>query len=116
MRRSYQETADSEKLKLVRLLAKVHVEGERKSTQSEDNIFGMLGMANDSIGLGVFPQYGKSISLQTIYTDTARAIVTSGEVGVLSFYQYPDVDNRNGFPSWVPDWRGKLSAPAGQLP
>ncbi|KAF2433212.1 hypothetical protein EJ08DRAFT_95194 [Tothia fuscella] len=116
MRKNYWEDVHSEKLGLFRLLARIHVEGDRKATQSVDNILGLLAMASDRA------QYEKlSLSCTSVYICFARSTIACGNIDLLSLCQAIDTDNkrvtsRSDLPSWVPDWRSRIHDPLGQLP
>jgi hypothetical protein len=72
-------------------------------------------MASDAAALGIVPDYDRSKSCVDVYTRVARAIIGAGEVDLLAFSQFPKTEDED-IPSWVPDWRGHLFEPCGQLP
>jgi hypothetical protein len=78
-----------------------------ESTNHRDKIYGLLGLAKDT--LGIRPDYSESIS--KVYTDTARALIRSGQVDLLWLCQFPkSIEN---LPTWVPDWSTPLQNPYG---
>jgi hypothetical protein len=123
MRRRYQELGTTDghhSLTLMRILASVFVGGTAEATMEKDRIFSMLGMASDKKELGLLPNYDERISVIDVYTATARAIITTGNVDLLSFSQHrqPPATTEcvKRIPSWVPDWGNPIARPSGQLP
>ncbi len=80
------------------------------STDPRDKIFALLGLASDQEDLrkkGVYPDYSKSC--EEVYTLTAAALLKQGHLSMLSFIQYPKI--QNNLPSWVPDWSKSVCDP-----
>jgi len=78
-------------------------------------------MASDREELGLLPNYDERISVNDVYVDTARAIITTGNVDLLCFSQRREPvaniqESVPQLPSWVPDWRNPIAEPSGQSP
>ena len=71
-----------------------------QATDPRDRVYALLGMASDSKQLGVRPDY--SVDCSTVYTHTARKLLETRNLGILSFCQEPK--KQSNLPSWVPDW------------
>jgi len=116
-RRRYQ---DSETLPhfggmtLMDLLASSFIGLEVSPSLDRDRIYALLGIASDTAELGIIPNYRKTTSVNIIYIQAARAMISGGYVDLLSFSQ--NKARRSGLPSWVPDWRDKIIKPCGGLP
>jgi hypothetical protein len=80
-----------------------------ETSQPKDRILGLLGLANDSEKLGINVDYSKSC--ETVYIETARALLLQGHMDVLCLCQSPKL--RFELPSWVPDWRAPIRTPCG---
>jgi hypothetical protein len=115
MRQGYQKPTkkdDEIGLDLIRLLAKIRI--GRAATDPRDRIYALLGMAADAKRLDIVPDYDEKNSCIGLYRKTARAIIASGQVDLLSFSQTNKV--KDGVPSWVLDWREEVMEPCGLLP
>jgi hypothetical protein len=92
------------------MLLKVCVDGKVQATQGCDMVYGLLGLVSDAERLRIRADYSeKDHNLQAAitYTKTAREIIESGKVDLLMHAQYVKADM--SLPSWVPDWRTRLS-------
>ena len=96
---------------LVNLLARLNA-GYPKiklaATDNRDRVFALLGIADDSLKLGITPDYSKTC--QTVYTQTARELCLHGHIEILAFSQFPKFESKPPLPSWVPDWRGHIDS------
>lgn len=108
-----------------------------RSEQQRDRIFALLSLSRDAGDLGIVPDYSESLTVDVLYTNVARAILTSsgGDLSLLELVQFPKKimkhdDLAAKLPSWVPDLfrpqesfsmpsresgRGGLYAPTGAL-
>jgi hypothetical protein len=80
-----------------------------KSTDPRDKVYAFLGLADRRMAPfrtqpdAINPDY--NLSVQDVYTQTARALLTSyGTLALLSHVQDPSVTKIDGLPSWVPDY------------
>lgn len=80
-----------------------------KSTDPRDKVYAFLGLANRKMAPfrtqpnAITPDY--NLSVQDVYTQTARALLTSFEnLSLLSHVQDPSATKIKGLPSWVPDY------------
>ncbi|KAF9770312.1 hypothetical protein IL306_012167 [Fusarium sp. DS 682] len=90
------------------LLRRLFVELETNATEHRDRIFALLGLAVDAEKLGIEPDYEGST--ERILTQTARTLIgKGGRVDILCYSQFPKLPELSSLPSWVPDWRSKLS-------
>ncbi|KAH8589583.1 heterokaryon incompatibility protein-domain-containing protein [Bisporella sp. PMI_857] len=84
-----------------------------KSTDPRDRVFATLGLANDAEEFPMFPDYQHD--WQYVYTELAKAFLRRGDIDILSFCQFTEVNPRlvgnEKLPSWVPDWNLKIKAP-----
>ncbi|ORY14202.1 heterokaryon incompatibility protein-domain-containing protein [Clohesyomyces aquaticus] len=83
------------------------------STDPRDKVYAFLGLADRSTAPFrsqpdiLSPNY--NLSVQEVYTETARAFLTSfGNLSVLSHVQDPSRTRISGLPSWVPDYSVNL--------
>jgi len=104
--------SDSITLDLIQLLMKIRV--GRKATDARDRIFALLGMARDKENLGIMTSYAETNTCVRLYCETARAIIASPQVDLLSFSQPGNGEGE--FPSWVPNWQKDIMEPFGLLP
>ncbi|KAF1955262.1 hypothetical protein CC80DRAFT_549467 [Byssothecium circinans] len=84
-----------------------------KSTDPRDKIYAFLGLANKSMApfrhepTALAPNY--NLSVQEVYTDAARALITSyRNLTLLSHVEDPSQRSISDLPSWVPDYSVKL--------
>jgi hypothetical protein len=112
-RREYQAKKVGEPLST--LLEKFHTTGIIKckllASDQRDKIFGLLGLAGDVESLGILPNYLKSC--REVYIDTARRVIQSGRVNILSMSQFPK--GPEALPTWVPDWSAPIQKPYGDF-
>jgi hypothetical protein len=98
---------------LLFILKSCHVidisETRLEATNHRDKIYGLLGLTKGVETLGIRPNYSDSIS--KVYTDTARALIRSGQVDLLWLCQFPKTVE--GLPTWVSDWSPPLQTPYG---
>ncbi|KAH7095536.1 heterokaryon incompatibility protein-domain-containing protein [Paraphoma chrysanthemicola] len=95
---------------LYQVLKKVHIQQSLKATQGCDMIYGVLGLANDVQDLGITADYSiddHQLQAVSTYTHTAKMIIGSGKVDLLTFAQHKQKDMN--LPSWVPDWRAEIA-------
>ncbi len=95
---------------LYEVLCRLYVENEMDATDTRDRIFAVQGLAADLNVLGLRIDYSiRDYSL--VLTRVARAMIQSGQLGVLSLSKLPRPKGRQykGLPSWVPDWRSNLT-------
>lgn len=76
-----------------------------KATDPRDHVFGFLGLADDAYGFR--PDY--SMSVDVLACRFARAHIhhvkeRRRRLWVLSFAQKKNLKDRDGLPSWAPDW------------
>lgn len=76
----------------------------KKATDPRDNVFGLLGLASDSLGVEV--DYHKSV--QDVFTRVAECLINaSANFDIISQSQWAVFNNSSrhlGLPSWVPDF------------
>ncbi|KAF2471045.1 uncharacterized protein BDR25DRAFT_29912 [Lindgomyces ingoldianus] len=91
----------------LRLLLETH--RFSKSTDPRDKVYAFLGLADKRMAPfrthpeALAPNY--NLSVQTVYTDAARALLTSyGNLSLLSHVQDPSQTQIPHLPSWVPDY------------
>lgn len=116
-RRRFQDLEERphvEGMTLMDLLAETFVGVEVSPSLDRDRIYPLLGIASDTKSLGITSDYRKSTSVNSIYIQAARAMITAGHIDLLSLSQ--NRDRESGLPSWVPDWRDKIMRPSGGLP
>jgi hypothetical protein len=95
---------------LYTIIKRVCMEGKLQATQGCDMVYGLLGLVNDAKRLRIRAEYSEAdhqIQAAITYTNTARALIKSGKVDLLTSAQYVKIDM--ALPSWVPDWRSGLS-------
>ncbi|KAH8807101.1 heterokaryon incompatibility protein-domain-containing protein [Xylogone sp. PMI_703] len=74
-----------------------------ESTDPRDKIYGLLGIASRNSG-GAFIDIDYSKSVESVYLDTAKRILSTSEnLDFLSIHRGPG-DLAQRLPSWVPDW------------
>ncbi|KAH8802456.1 heterokaryon incompatibility protein-domain-containing protein [Xylogone sp. PMI_703] len=71
-----------------------------KATDPRDKIYSLLGIAQDTKTLGLYPDY--QVACREVYIDLARTLIQHGYVELLSLCE--SQRNIAGLPSWVPDW------------
>ncbi|KAF2476343.1 HET-domain-containing protein [Lindgomyces ingoldianus] len=120
--RSRYQSSPQLKLTLLRLLARAFVERTAGAKEPKDRVFAFLGMTGEAEELGIVPDYTETRTYQDVYSETARAIASIGQVDVLAFAQNRG-ESQNDLPSWVPDWSRShdgspepILRPCGQLP
>ncbi len=74
------------------------------ATHAKDRIYGLLGLASDVGILGIVPTYKSTVSVEEVYIDTARRILTHGGLNLLLMVG----KHHTALPSWVPDWRNSM--------
>lgn len=84
---------------------------ERNSGDPRDRIFALLALSEDADSLGIVPDYSEGLTAHQLFTDVARAILTSNcrDLSLLEIAQFPKTiagDEKLGdkLPSWVPDF------------
>jgi hypothetical protein len=85
-----------------------------KSTDPRDKVYGFLGLADRNISPFredaevLNPDY--NLSVQQVYTETARALLSShGNLNLLQHVQDPSQTRIPNLPSWVPDYTCELN-------
>ena len=98
----------SQDMTLLNLLAITERTG-RRATDARDRIYGLLGIANDTIAKQVTVDYKKST--KEVYTEVAAALVTRYGLDTLSYCDSALVQHgpsgitvADEWPSWVPRW------------
>ena len=71
-----------------------------KFKESEDRIYGLLGIASDTVSLGIEVDYG--LRWEDVFADAVKRIVQSGNVDILTDIVEPEPENN--LASWVPDF------------
>ncbi|KAH7391033.1 hypothetical protein DE146DRAFT_152797 [Phaeosphaeria sp. MPI-PUGE-AT-0046c] len=92
------------------IIQRVCVAAAVQATHGCDMVYGLLGLVNDAERLRIRAEYSEPDQQKQAaitYTKTARAIIQSGKVDLLTFSQHVKTDMT--LPSWVPDWRTGLS-------
>jgi hypothetical protein len=91
---------------------------DRQCTDPRDKIYGLLGLASDTVHFRVEADYEKNVV--QAYTHVARKLIMNGYMDMLSWCQKPDDPNlepkeeMNGLPSWVPDFSSPVRDPCGE--
>lgn len=80
------------------------------TTEIRDKIYAPLGVATDRDQLGIVPDYSKD--LDSIFTETACALLRAGCLGVL--VSAGSQDKTLQLPSWVPDWSADINGDFGR--
>ncbi len=82
------------------------------STENEDRIYALLGLAADRRRLAISPVYRPKVTTDEVYTRVTRAIIKSApdEIRILELVQFPktirgEPDATSRLPTWVPDFR-----------
>ncbi|KAK4203214.1 heterokaryon incompatibility protein [Triangularia verruculosa] len=96
------------------LLRLLYVEHGMDATDYRDRIFALSGVAVDWNGLKLRVDYTKESDIDQVLLRTARALINSGQLKVLSLAQFKNNGGRfmkdvESLPSWVSDWRSYLS-------
>jgi hypothetical protein len=115
-RRRFQREAGTEHDDLLGLLKKTCLSNDyaidQRATDYRDIIYGVLGMAADVKPLGIRPDYGKSNTVQDVYTETAKTLFKHGHTIVLAWCRQPlKAPGLTGLPSWVPDFTSPILPP-----
>jgi len=108
-RRKKWDEGEQEGDSLYTILQRVCVEGSLQATQGCDMVYGLLGLVNDAEKLKIRAEYSEAdqqMQAAITYTKTARALIKSGKVDLLTSAQHVKIDM--SLPSWVPDWRSGL--------
>ncbi|KAK2774136.1 heterokaryon incompatibility protein [Colletotrichum kahawae] len=71
------------------------------ATDPRDIIFGVLGIAADTVPLHLRPDYSKTTP--QVYAEATRAMIEQGTHYRLEYCTFPK--DTPDLPSWVPDWR-----------
>ncbi|KAL5320039.1 hypothetical protein ACEPPN_013098 [Leptodophora sp. 'Broadleaf-Isolate-01'] len=74
-----------------------------KATDPRDFVFSLLGISSDALELGLKPDYSKS--QHEVFVDTAAAIISSGDMEILTLAE----GSNRSLPSWVPDWESEIA-------
>ncbi|KAJ4351201.1 uncharacterized protein N0V89_006540 [Didymosphaeria variabile] len=115
LRRRYQLETTTARETLLDLLFRttvVHSSPDNfKATMARDRIYGLLGMAEDTGRLQIIPDYRKTTTTETVFTDVAYALLRNGFSEIFSLCQSPK--KLEGLPSWVPDWTAQIRTPIG---
>ncbi len=79
------------------------------ATDKRDYIYGLLGLADDVLTLGVVPDY--SLQWTDVYIEVARKLIQAGHVDIIALCQKKTLNLSDGMPSWTPDWRAGIEEP-----
>jgi len=71
------------------------------ATDKKDKVYSTLGLLDPAISGTVTPDY--SLSVQQVYTDFMKSTIKAS--GRLDPVVFGGISARDGWPSWVPDWR-----------
>jgi hypothetical protein len=74
---------------------------ELRARDPRDFVYGLIGMISDAEAQGLRVDYSKSV--ESVYSDFAKAIVQIGRLDCLYSIWTP-YKRYNSLPSWVPDW------------
>lgn len=113
-RSEYQQQLTNEDCTLYSLLRTICVTSHAarlKATDERDKIFALLGLASDKDKLQIRVDYSDSWSIENVYIDASRALLTRGHIELLSLRQIGKIHST--LPSWVCDWRLEVHLPYG---
>lgn len=117
LRARYQDEDGAGQEILMRLLARINVTADSNARADcslpSDRVFGILGLANNADELRIKATYTKLT--ETIYKETAKALIEAGHVDVLAYCQF-HVPRREKLPSGTPDWSCETRRPFGEYP
>ena len=95
---------------LIRLLERCYVLGSspsnREATHARDKIYGLLGLASDTVELDIVPHYrnlNSDSESAAIFKDVTSKFLFHGYIDILAWCQWPKSNEH--LPSWVPDFR-----------
>jgi hypothetical protein len=71
------------------------------ATDKKDKVYSILGLLDPAVSADVIPDY--SLSERQVYTDFMISVV--GNSGKLDQIMFGGIPTKEGWPSWVPDWR-----------
>ncbi|KAL8660558.1 MAG: hypothetical protein Q9202_006412 [Teloschistes flavicans] len=87
-----------------------------EASEPRDKVYALLGLTADSEAASIEPDYAKSLC--EVYTDVVRFSLSQPKHGLqilghvmrlrVNFKDEENIYIRNGFPSWVPDYRQNL--------
>jgi hypothetical protein len=95
---------------LIRLLERCYVLGSspsnREATHARDKIYGLLGLASDTVELDIVPHYrnlNSDSETAAIFKDVTSKLLLHGYIDILAWCQWPKSNEH--LPSWVPDFK-----------
>jgi chaperonin cofactor prefoldin len=81
------------------------------ASDERDLVFALLGLASDKDKLQIRLDYSKDYSVDEVYIETSKVLLTHGHLDLLSLRQVDAVNT--SLPSWVCDWRREILSPFG---
>jgi len=71
------------------------------ATDEKDKVYSILGLLDTAVSADISPDYSRSE--QQVYTDFITSIIK--RTGRLEQIMFGGISTKEGWPSWVPDWR-----------
>lgn len=93
------------------LLFLLHLFWGNEATDPRDKVYALLGLAVDEHSDSIIPDYEKPTN--EVYAELVRDVITrEGNLNIFSYCSGPDINERDGIPSWAQDWRTTAYRPS----